>query len=147
MTVDGTGGGLSVTVDPPHEDTKRAKQATATDGAVSRVDLYLSGLGDEKRPSLHEIVYAIVATYDDGDGLTEEHLKKLWKELSPRTTGGAKRFTTALNRAKDKGLIARKKRGSRAWVCAPGAAVSAPARALVEHIKLDAEKDAVEALE
>ena len=147
VTVDGTGGGLSVTVDPPHEDTKRAKQATATGGAVSCVDLYLTGLGDEKRPSLHEIVYAIVATYGDGDGLSEVRLKNLWKELSPRATGGAKRFTTALNRAKDKGLIARKKRGSRAWVCAPGAAVSAPAQALVEYIKLDAEKDAVEALE
>lgn len=146
VTVDGTGGGLTVTVEPPHEDTKRATQATTGAGAVSRVDLYLAGLGDEKRPSLHEIVYAIVATYDDGDGLQEARLKNLWKELSPRTTGGAKRFTTALNRAKDKGLIARKKRGSRAWACAPGAAVSAPAQALVEYVKLDAEKDAAEAL-
>lgn len=141
VTVDGTGGGLSVTVEPPAAGGTTTKIAKAADGVIGAVDVYLAGLDDSTRPTRPEIVYAIVEAYDDGEGMTEARLKTLWQELSPGTTGGGtKRFLEALNRAKSSGMVKRG-RGSRRVVSGHDTAVSARAQALVEFIKNEAARD------
>lgn len=147
VTVDGTGGGLKVTVDPPAAGETTTKTAKAADGVIGAVDVYLAGLDDSTRPTRPEIVYAIVEAYDDGEGMTEARLKTLWQELSPGTTGGGtKRFLEALNRAKSSGMVKRE-RSSRRIISGPATAVSSRAGALAEFIKNEAARDLSAGLE
>lgn len=147
VTVDGTNGGLKVTVDPPAAGETTTKTAKAADGVIGAVDVYLAGLDDSTRPTRPEIVYAIVEAYDDGEGMTEARLKTLWQELSPGTTGGGtKRFLEALNRAKSSGMVKRE-RSSRRIVSGPDTAVSSRAGALAEFIKNEAARDLSAGLE